>query len=155
MQSDDLGEQTGPMFSPEIYREVFKPQHKRVFDAMKKMGHPVLLHSCGSVRKLIPDLIEIGVDILNPIQVTATGMDSKELKKEFGSELAFWGGGCDTQHILPRGTPQEVKDETKRRIDDLAPGGGFIFTPVHNIQADVPAENLEVMWQTLMEYGEY
>jgi uroporphyrinogen decarboxylase len=155
MHSDDLGEQTGPMFSPEIYRKVFKPHHKRLFDVMKSRGHKLLLHSCGSIRRLIPDLIEVGVDILNPIQVTATGMDTKELKKEFGSELCFWGGGVDTQHILPRGTVQEVKDEVKRRIDDLAPGGGFVFTPVHNIQADVPAENLQAMWETLMEYGKY
>ncbi|MBW2084627.1 MAG: hypothetical protein JRI54_01175, partial [Deltaproteobacteria bacterium] len=97
----------------------------------------------------------IGVDILNPIQVSAAGMDSKELKKEFGKEITFWGGGVDTQHILGNGTPEQVRDDVKRRIDDLAPGGGFVFAAVHNIQPNVPPENIVAMWETLQEYGLY
>jgi uroporphyrinogen decarboxylase len=101
------------------------------------------------VRRLIPDLIEAGVDILNPVQVNAAGMDTKELKQEFGKELVFWGGGVDTQFILPNGTPEQVRAEVRQRLDDLMPGGGFIFATVHNIQADVPPENFLVMWETL------
>lgn len=104
---------------------------------------------------MIPCLIEEGVDILNPVQVSAAGMDTKELKREFGKDITFWGGGVDTQRILPYGKPQEVRDEVKRRIEDLAPGGGFVFAAVHNVQSDVPAENFMAMWETLQEYGLY
>jgi uroporphyrinogen decarboxylase len=158
MHSDDLGMQNNLQISPEMYRKFLKPLHKELFDLIKKkspVGTKILLHSCGAIRPLIPDLIEVGVDILNPIQVRAAGMDTYELKRDFGKDIVFWGGGCDTQEILPRGTPQEVRDEVKRRIDDLAPGGGFVFCPVHNIQADVPPENLQAMWETLQEYGKY
>ena len=108
-----------------------------------------------AISPLLPDLIESGIDILNPVQVSAAGMDTKELKKNFGKDLTFYGGGVDTQHVLPHGTPQEVRDEVKRRIDDLAPGGGFIFNTVHNIQADVPPENIVAMWEAVREYGFY
>lgn len=104
---------------------------------------------------MIPCLIEEGVDILNPVQVSAAGMDTKELKREFGKDITFWGGGVDTQRILPYGKPQEVRDEVKRRIEDLTPGGGFVFAAVHNVQSDVPAENFMAMWETLQEYGLY
>jgi len=115
----------------------------------------ILFHSCGSVYDLIGDLIEVGVDILNPVQVSAAKMDTARLKKEFGHAITFWGGGVDTQRVLPYGTPQEVRDEVKRRIDDLAPGGGFVFAAVHSIQEDVPPENIMAMWETLQEYGVY
>lgn len=104
---------------------------------------------------MIPCLIEEGVDILNPVQVSAAGMDTKELKREFGKDITFWGGGVDTHRILPYGKPQEVRDEVKRRIEDLTPGGGFVFAAVHNVQSDVPAENFMAMWETLQEYGLY
>ena len=104
---------------------------------------------------MIPCLIEEGVDILNPVQVSAAGMDTKELKREFGKDITFWGGGVDTQRILPYGKPQEVRDEVKRRIEDLTPGGGFVFAAVHNVQSDVPAENFMAMWETLQEYVLY
>jgi uroporphyrinogen decarboxylase len=107
------------------------------------------------VTEILPDLIESGIDILNPVQVSAAGMDTKALKKNFGKDLTFYGGGVDTQRVLPQGTPQQVRDEVKRRIDDLAPGGGFIFNTVHNIQADVPPENILAMWEALREYGVY
>jgi len=156
-ESDDLGTQNGPLISPAMYREYIKPRHKKIFSFIKEKAPHIYIHfhSCGSVYDFIPDLIDAGIDILNPVQVSAAGMDSKRLKKEFGNELTFWGGGVDTQRILPRGTPNEVRDEVKRRIDDLAPGGGFVFNTVHNIQADVPPENIMAMWETLQEYGEY
>ncbi|HEY4753674.1 MAG TPA: uroporphyrinogen decarboxylase family protein, partial [Candidatus Limnocylindrales bacterium] len=102
----------------------------------------VFFHTCGAVHELIPDLLEIGVDILNPVQVSAAGMDTAELKREFGRDLVFWGGGVDTQRVLGGGTPDEVRAEARRRIDDLAAGGGFVFATVHNIQPDVPPENI-------------
>lgn len=158
LHSDDLGMQNNPFMSPDMYRSLLKPHHTELFDHIKKSAKPeikMLLHSCGSVRKLIPDLIETGIDALNPVQVSAAGMDSAELKKEFGSELSFWGGGVDTQNILPHGSTAEVKDEVKRRIDDLAPGGGFIFTAVHNIQPDVPPENIRAMLEAFREHCKY
>jgi uroporphyrinogen decarboxylase len=115
----------------------------------------IFFHCCGSIYDFIPDLIDAGIDILNPVQVSAAKMDTKKLKKEFGDVLTFWGGGVDTQRILPRGTPDEVKEEVKRRINDLAYGGGFVFATVHNIQADVPPENIIAMWEALQEYGKY
>jgi uroporphyrinogen decarboxylase len=144
--NDDLGTQSGPMLSPDLYRKLIKPHQRRLFAHLKSRTEAaLLLHSCGSVRYAIPDLIEIGVDALNPVQVSAAGMDSAELKREFGRDLTFWGGGCDTQHVLSRGTVAEVREEVKRRIGDLAPGGGFVFCQVHNIQPEVPPENVMAM----------
>jgi len=151
--NDDLGTQSGPQISPALYREMIKPYHRKLWRTIKeKSGKPLLLHSCGSVVELIPDLIELGIDSLNPIQVSAEGMDTRKLKKEFGRDLTFWGGGCDTQRILPHGSVQEVKDEVRRRIDDLAPGGGFVFCQVHNILADVPVENILAMYEAVKAY---
>jgi uroporphyrinogen decarboxylase len=104
---------------------------------------------------VIPDLVEIGVDILNPIQVSAAGMDTAELKREFGKDIVFWGGGVDTQRVLGDGTSQEVRADVRRRIEDLAPGGGFVFATVHNIQGNVPPENIMAMWEILQQYGHY
>jgi uroporphyrinogen decarboxylase len=158
LHSDDLGMQNNPFMSPDMYRSLLKPHHTELFGHIKKSAKKdvkMLLHSCGSVRKLIPDLIEAGIDALNPVQVSAEGMDTVELKKEFGSELSFWGGGVDTQRILPTGSASEVKDEVKRRIDDLAPGGGFVFAVVHNVQPDVPPENLRAMIEAFREHCNY
>ena len=110
---------------------------------------------CGAAYEFIPDLIETGVDILNPVQVSAKSMDTQKLKKEFGKDIVFWGGGCDTQRVLPFGTVQQVKDEVKKRIDDLTPGGGFVFNTVHNIQDGTPPENIMAMFETIREYGNY
>lgn len=152
--SDDLGTQMAPILSPELYRERIKPYHKRLYSYIKeKSGAFVFLHSCGSVYRLIPDLIEAGIDILNPVQVSAAEMDTKKLKKEFGDVLVFWGGGCDTQSVLPRGTRQQIRDEVKRRIDEMAPGGGFVFVQVHNILPDVPPENIMAMYEAVWEFG--
>ena len=153
---DDLGMQDRPLLKPDLYRKVVKPYQKKLFRFVKsKCDAYLLFHSDGAIAPFIPDFIEMGVDILNPVQVSAAGMDTKELKREFGSEITFWGGGCDSQSILPFGTPEEVEDEVKRRIDDLAPGGGFIFGPIHNIQSGMPAENIVAMYKTAREYGVY
>jgi len=154
-EGDDYGGQHGLLLSPRVWREVFKPRLRLLFDAIKRAAPHVRIffHSCGSIVEVIPDLIEVGVDILNPIQVAAAGMDTAELKRRFGAELCFWGGGVDTQRVLPRGTPDEVREEVKRRIDDLAPGGGFVFNTVHNIQADVPPENIIAMREAVTLYG--
>lgn len=151
VESDDLGTQESLLISPELYKKHIKPRHQRLFAAIKKKapGIKVFLHSCGAIRPLIPDLIEAGVDILNPVQVSAKDMNTRQLKRDFGKDLVFWGGGVDTQNILPNGTPQQVKDDVRRRIEDLAPGGGFVFNTVHNIQADVPPQNIEAMLEAL------
>ncbi len=154
--SDDLGTQSAPLLNPKTYRKWIKPLHKSLIEHIKKhCDAKIFFHSCGAIFEFIPDLIEIGVDILNPVQVSAAGMDSKKLKREFGRDLTFWGGGCDTQRILPRGTPQEVRTEVLHRMADFAPGGGFVFCPVHNIQADVSPENLVAMYETVLEHGCY
>ncbi len=148
--NDDLGAQKGPMLSPELYREMVKPYHKRLWGQIKALsGRPLLLHSCGSIRDLLPDLIEIGVDAINPVQVSAADMDGALLKREFGADLAFWGGGCDTQWILPRGSREQIYDEVRRRVDEFADDGGFVFCQVHNIQHDVPPENVMAMYEAL------
>ncbi|MHB9128673.1 MAG: uroporphyrinogen decarboxylase family protein, partial [Candidatus Humimicrobiaceae bacterium] len=153
---NDLATQTGPIISPEIYRKLIKPKDKKLIEAIKsKTDAKIFYHCCGSVKDFIPDLIDIGVDIINPVQVSAKDMDTKELKKEFGKYITFWGGGCDTQYILPFGTPDEVRTEAKRRINDLASEGGFVFSAVHNIQDGVPPENIMAMFETLEEYGKY
>ncbi|HTU03821.1 MAG TPA: uroporphyrinogen decarboxylase family protein, partial [Candidatus Sulfotelmatobacter sp.] len=151
---DDLGMQDRPLLSPALYRKCIKPYHQRLYAAIKAQCRArLLLHSDGAISPLIPDLIEIGVEILNPVQYTARDMDTKRLKREFGGQLSFWGGGCDTQQVLPFGTPAQVKEEVMRRIDDLAPGGGFVFAQVHNIQPHVPIENVLAMYQAVRERG--
>lgn len=153
---EDLGMQDRPLMRPETFRTMLKPYMQRLFSfAKSKCDAYILLHTDGSVVPLIPDFIEIGVDALNPVQVSAAGMDTAFLKREFGRDITFWGGGCDSQAVLPFGTPDEVAAEVKRRIDDLAPGGGFVFAPVHNVQAGVPSENTLTMFKTAREYGIY
>jgi uroporphyrinogen decarboxylase len=153
---DDMSSQSGPMLSPELYRRLIKPKQKRVLDAVrKKTRAKIFFHNCGAAREFIPDLIDIGVDILNPVQISAAGMDTAALKRDFGRDLVFWGGGCDTQRVLPLGSPAEVREEVKRRIGDLAPGGGFVFAAVHNIQAEVPPANVMAMVETLHREGVY
>ncbi|HUW56023.1 MAG TPA: uroporphyrinogen decarboxylase family protein, partial [Planctomycetota bacterium] len=151
--TDDLGTQTGPMLSVDCYKEMVWPYQKRLFGHIRsKTDAAVLMHSCGSVYRFIPMLIEAGVDALNPVQVSAAEMDTARLKREFGRDLTFWGGGCDTQRVLPRGSLWEIEDEVKRRISDLAPGGGFVFTQVHNIQPDVLPENVVAMVDAFRKY---
>jgi uroporphyrinogen decarboxylase len=153
---DDLAGQSGWLIRPEIYRKRIKPKQRRLVDAIKKKTAAKLFyHSCGATRDLIPDLIDLGFDILNPVQVSAKGMDTKALKRDFGRDITFWGGGVDTQHVLPFGSAQEVADEVRRRIDDLAPGGGFVFAAVHNIQALVPPDNIVTLFDMALEHGRY
>jgi uroporphyrinogen decarboxylase len=153
---DDVCGQDGWLISPEIYRKRIKPRQRRLLDAIKRRTNArVYYHCCGAAYDLVPDLIELGFDILNPVQVSARGMDTRRLKKEYGQDIVFWGGGVDTQHVLPFGTPDDVAGEVKRRIDDLAPGGGFVFAAVHNIQALVPPENIVAAFDTALEYGKY
>lgn len=156
LYADDFGIQNSMLMSLEMFRKYFKPRYKEIFSFIKsRCSAYIFFHTCGSVYDLIPDLIELGVDILNPVQVNAAKMDTKRLKSEFGDSITFWGGGIDTQKVLPFGRPQEVKDEVRKRIEDLAPGGGFIFNTVHNIQANVPPENIMAMWEALQEFGKY
>jgi len=153
-EADDLGTQRGPFISPETYRTRIKPLQARLFAEIRRRAPHIKIfyHSCGSVVEFIPDLIEIGVDALNPIQVSAAGMDPEVLKREYGKDICFWGGGIDTQQMLPRGTPEQVRDEVRRRMDVWLTGGGYVFATVHNIQADVPPENVEAMFEALDEF---
>lgn len=152
---DDLGFQQGPIVPPELYRKLFKPRHKKFLDMVKSRTSAfVYLHSCGSIYKLLDDLIEMGVDVIHPVQVTAKDMDSAKLSREFGDRLSFWGG-IDTQSVLPKGRVEDVCAEVKRRIGDFAPGGGYILSAVHNIQPDVPVENVLAMYEAGQEFGYY
>jgi uroporphyrinogen decarboxylase len=155
-EADDLAGQFSLLINPETYRKIIKPRHKKIMDFIKaRTKAKIFFHSCGAIREIIPDLIEIGIDIINPVQVSAVGMESGALKRDFGKDMTFWGGLVDTQGVFTTGTPQQVRDDVRRRIDDLGPGGGFIAATVHNIQANVPPENIMAMWETLQEYGVY
>ncbi len=156
--ADDLGTQESLLVDLSLYKELIWPYHKRLFEFIKKKAKSkiyIFFHNDGAVMETFPLLIEAGVDIINPFQVNCKGMDTQKFKREFGKDLTVWGGSCDTQFVLPYGTPQQVRSETKRRIEDLAPGGGFIFAPVHVIQYGVPPENIMAWWETLQEYGSY
>jgi uroporphyrinogen decarboxylase len=148
--NDDLGMQSGPQISPRMYRQFFKPHNQAMWRRAKQLAPiKVLLHTCGGVRELLPDLIEDGVDAINPVQISSKGMDAAGLKADFGKDITFWGGGCDTHYVLPHGTPAEVREHVKKQVSILNPGGGFVFQQVHNILADVPADNIIAMYQAL------
>ena len=150
---DDLGMQTGPQFSPQMYREFFKPRHKILWNRAKELAPHVAvsLHSCGGLYPLIPDLIEAGLDAMNPVQFTCTNMELDRLKREFGRDLVFWGGGCDTRDVLPKGTPEQIRKHVAENVRTMAPGGGFVFQQVHNILADVPPANVMAMFDAARE----
>jgi uroporphyrinogen decarboxylase len=150
--ADDLGMQSGPQISRKMYREFFKPRHKLMWARAKELANVrIMLHCCGGVRELLPDLIDAGLDAINPVQISCARMDAKELKAEFGRDLVFCGGGCDTQTILPYGTPADVHQHVREQLRILSPGGGFIFSQVHNILANVPPENVVAMYETVHE----
>jgi len=150
---DDLGTTNGPFFSAEIYREYFKPRHKMLCDYVKTHSSMhTMLHCCGGIYELIPDLIDAGFEILNPVQINAVNMEPEQLKKEFGQDVTFWGGGCDTSRILNRATPQEVRRHVLRNLDIFSKGGGFVFSAVHNIMPDVPPENIIAMFDAVNDY---
>ena len=152
-EADDYATQTSQLVSPRMFRRVFKPRLQAVFERIHQLAPRAKLffHSDGNVRPILPDLIEIGIDVLNPIHITATGMEPAALKRDFGNDVCFWGGGVDTQTVLPFGTPQEVRDNVRRNVDALAPGGGYVFNTIHNIQADVPPGNIVAMVEALRE----
>lgn len=152
----DFGAQNGPFISPQTYRELYKPFNKAVNDWVHQhTTWKTFTHCCGSVRALLPDFVEAGFEILNPVQTSAARMDPVELKREFGDALTFWGGGIDTQRTLPFGTPEEVREEVRQRIKVFGAGGGFVFNPVHNVQARAPLANILAMYETVREYGHY
>jgi uroporphyrinogen decarboxylase len=147
---DDLGMQTGPMISPQMYREFFKPRHKLLWNRAKQLADvKVMLHCCGGVRELMPDLIEAGVDAINPVQISCSGMDAGRLKAEFGADITFWGGGCDTRDILPTGTAQQVAENVEEQVRILSSGGGYVFQQVHNILANIPPANIVAMFDAV------
>jgi uroporphyrinogen decarboxylase len=147
---DDLGMQTGPQMSPGMYREFFKPRHSKMWKRAKELANvKVMLHCCGGVRELLPDLIDAGLDAINPVQISCRGMEPGKLKADFGDKLVFWGGGCDTQYILPLGTPGEVRDHVRKNVEIFKKGGGFVFQQVHNILANVPPANIVAMFDVV------
>lgn len=150
---DDLGGQNGPLISPEMYRRYFKPYHRKLWNRAKELSDvKVMLHCCGSIRELMNDFIDAGLDAINPVQISSAGMDSSALKKEFGDRISFWGGGCDTQDIMPKGTPEQVQKHVEEQVSALGEGGGFVFQQVHNIQADVPPENIVAMFDAVNKF---
>jgi uroporphyrinogen decarboxylase len=152
---DDLATQDSLMMSPKLYREIIKPRHKKIFNLIRNMTRAKIIYHCdGAIYPLIGDFIEIGVDVLNPVQVSAKGVDTDTLKKEFGDKLSFWGG-IDTSYVLPNGTTGEVRDEVKKRIDHLGKGGGYVVASVHNILDNVPPENIIAMYRTALDHGRY
>jgi uroporphyrinogen decarboxylase len=147
---DDLGMQTGPQISPAMYREFFKPRHAKLWKRAKELANvKVMLHCCGGVRELLDDLIDAGLDAINPVQISCRGMEASALKKDFGDRITFWGGGCDTREILSRGTPEMIRHHVREQVSILHRGGGFVFQQVHNILADVPPQNIVAMFDTL------
>jgi len=151
---DDLGMDSGPFMSPDTYRQLFKPRHTILCDYVHKNSKmKTFLHSCGSIYRLMPDLIEAGYDIINPVQTNTFEMDPQTLKNEFGKDITFWGAGADTQTVLNRATPDEVREHVKERLDIFSPGGGFIFNTIHNIMPDVSPENIVAMYETLEEFN--
>jgi uroporphyrinogen decarboxylase len=156
MIGDDLTGQQGPLFHPSFYRRVVKPRHKQLVQYIRlRTRAKIWYHTCGACGEYIPDLLDNGVQVLNPVQLSAKGMDPVALKAKYGHQLVFWGGGCDSQHILPRGTPGEVAAEVRRNVEAFKPGGGYVFNNVHNIQGDVPPENVLAMFDAAYERGFY
>ena len=156
MIGDDLSGQSGPLFPPEFYRAVVKPRQKRLVQHIRSLTNSkIWYHTCGSAVEYIPDLIDNGIQILNPVQITAHNMEPEFLKKTFGDKLVFWGGGIDSQHILPFADPEEIRSNVKSNVEAFKPGGGYIFNNVHNIQADVPPANILAMYEAAYEHGVY
>jgi uroporphyrinogen decarboxylase len=150
---DDLGMQSGPQVSPTMYREFFKPREHAMWKLVNERAPhlKIQLHCCGGVRELLPDLIDAGLDAINPVQITCKGMDPGGLKREFGSKLTFWGGGCDTREILSKGTPGQVREHVRRQLEVWRPGGGYVFQQVHNILGDIPPANVVAMFDAVNE----
>lgn len=156
MIGDDLAGQTGPLFRPAFYRQVVKPRQMRLVQYIRsRTKAKIWYHTCGACREYIPDLLDNGIDILNPVQISAKNMDPAALKAEFGGRLVFWGGAIDAQHVLPRATPEEVREHVRRNLEAWKPGGGYVFNNVHNIQAAVPPENIVALYEAGYQYSFY
>lgn len=156
MIGDDIAGQEGPLYSPDFYRSVVKPRQKKLVQHIHSLTKAkIWYHTCGSCIEYIPDLIDIGVDIINPVQISAFNMDPVRLKKQFGDHIVFWGGGIDAQHVLPFASPGQVREEVKKSMEAFKPGGGYIFNNVHNIQSGVPPENIVAMFEAAYEFGFY
>ena len=156
MIGDDIGGQSGPLFSPQFYRKIVKPRQKKLVRHIKSLTDAkIWYHTCGAVMEYIPDLLDNGIDILNPVQTSCEGMDPAELKDKYGDKLSFWGGGIDTQHVLPFASAGEIRKHVRRNLEIFKPGGGYIFNNVHNVQAGVPAENVEALFDAAYEFGFY
>jgi uroporphyrinogen decarboxylase len=156
MIGDDLAGQTGPLFRPNFYRKVVQPRHRQLVQFIKsRTTAKVWYHTCGSCRCYIPDLLENGIDILNPVQISAAEMEPTQLKTEFGDRLVFWGGAIDSQHVLPQADPETVRQHVQRNLEAMKPNGGYVFNNVHNIQAGVPPENVLAMYDAAYDFGFY
>lgn len=154
ISATDFGCQHGEMIAPDMYREFYKPYHKRLNDWVHENTQwKTAYHSCGSIVNILDDFVEIGVDVLNPVQCSAKGMDPKFLKEKYGDKLVFWGGGIDTQNTLPFGTPEDIKKEVTERLEIFSKNGGFIFNPIHNIQAPTPVENILAIFESIKEFN--
>lgn len=150
---DDLGMDSGPFMGIDVYRELFHAQRKQLCDYVhKNTGMKTFLHTCGSVYQYIPDLIESGIDIINPVQTNCLNMEAEKLKSEFGNDMVFWGGGMEVRDIFKNGTPGQVKEEALRRMEILSPGGGFVFANIHNIMPDIPSQNIIAMFEAAKEF---
>jgi uroporphyrinogen decarboxylase len=151
---DDLGMTSGPFMDPDTFRKLLKPRYKILCDYVKKNSKmKIFLHSCGSIKNYIPDLIEAGFDILNPVQTNCYDMDPHELKREFGKDITFWGGGIDTSSVINRGTPEEVRKDVLNRCEIFSKDGGFVFAPIHNILSEVPPQNIVAVYNAVKEFN--
>ena len=156
MIGDDLAGQTGPLFNPTVYKEIVKPRHKKLVQYIKsRTTAKIWYHTCGACAQYIPELIDNGIDVLNPVQISAADMEPADLKARFGDRLSFWGGGIDAQHILPHGTPEQVREEARKNLEAFMPGGGYVFNNVHNIQSGVRPENNVALYDAAYEFGFY
>lgn len=156
MIGDDLAGQTGPLFRPNVYRQLIKPRQKRLVEFIRsRTSAAVWYHTCGSCGVYIPDLLDIGVQALNPVQLSAKDMDPARLKAQFGNSMTFWGGAIDSQHVLPTATPADVREHVRRNLEAWKPKGGYVFNNVHNIQAGVPPENIVALFDAAYEFGFY
>jgi uroporphyrinogen decarboxylase len=156
MIGDDLAGQNGPLFNPDLYRQIVKPRHKQLVQYIKsRTNAKIWYHTCGACTSYIPDLMDNGIDVLNPVQISANDMDPASLKTRFGDKLCFWGGGIDSQHVLPSGTPEQIREDVRKHLEAFKPGGGYVFNNVHNIQAGVSAENILALYDAAHEFGFY
>ncbi len=152
----DFGTQQGPLISPKVYRNLFKPFHVAVNDWIHThTSWKTFIHSCGSIWRLLDDIVDAGFDCLNPVQTSAAGMEPEALKERYGDRVTFWGGGIDTQRVLPFGTPEEVRAMVRERMRILGAGGGFVFNTIHNLQANVPVENVLALYEAVDEFRSY